>query len=189
MVDGTLQETHKPLNRAADKALYTKRKAMHCYNHICICDWQGKFRKVFVGFDGSVHDSQALRQTSAFLEREVLFDAKQSMLGDAGFAGVGIISSPTGNQLNAEQEQLRQDIKRHRVVIEFAFGYLKFKWRILRAEWRWDLEEAPRVFKLCCQLTNMLYRHRGYLRSGVYRFQFQLEDWEKELASRLPISE
>ena len=185
-VDGTLQKVHTPQSSEKAKAVRSGRKKMPALNHLCVCDWRGRWRAVFPGFDGARHDAQIFKATPLFVRREDFFEGVQTMLGDAGFEGCGILSVLKGKNLSAEEKGLVHDIRRHRVVIEFAFGYTKYKWQILRGEFRGDLGGAGLVFHLCCALTNLIFENQGYLRGGLYQMQCALEGWEQALLERFP---
>lgn len=192
IIDGTLQQVE---NWRVE--YFNGRKAKYCLNHIAVCDWRGVWRKIFSGYPGHTHDATAFQTTPLFKQmRDVtqLGPEGRTMLGDAGFQGCSIIPPPKHKKraadgqaipLTPEEKVLWHKITRHRVMIEFSFGYLKHKWGILQCKWRWGRENAPLMFELCCMLSNFLYRKHGYLRDHAYHINKAYEAWEVELAAVL----
>lgn len=184
-VDGTLQIIQRP-SKLRQRVYYNGKRRAHALNHMACCDYTGKFTAVFPGFYGSVHDSNAYRATPLFTHKNDWFGDGETLLGDSGFEGCGIdtVQKKNSKTNQSEEEQwLNMQRKANRVVIEAAFGYNQYKWKVLRQKWRWDLNKAPLVFKLCCQLSNMLFDKYGALRGEGFLVRKELLEWEKKLQS------
>lgn len=185
LVDGTVQRIQKP-KTLRQRPFYTGRKRLHCVNHIVTCDWRGVFTAAYTSFYGSAHDATAYKQTELFTECEKFFSPKETLLGDTGFEGLGIefIKKQEKEKRSEAERYLNLQRKQNRVVIEASFGYNQFKWKILRQHWRYDLNKIGLVFRLCCQLTNRLYRQYGALRNDDFLIRKEVLEWERRLIER-----
>lgn len=182
VLDGTLQEVQRPRSKDTEAMFYLGRKTGHFFNHQVICQWNGKIRAAYVGFYGSKHDSACYKDTPVYVARDEHFSSRQTMLADSGYYGCHVLPIRKA-PLSAEEMQLNARMRRHRVIIEFVFGALKNKFHILRKVWPSgaNLEMAPFVFFVCCQLLNFWMSKYGYLRGAAYKVRHELEVWEQRL--------
>ena len=187
IVDGTAQYVRRP---GPDEALYYNgRKKRHFVNHLVVCDWRGCIIAVRAGFTGKTHDGVAYRSTDLYERRGQFFHQGQTLLADCGFRGCQLITPILARQdraLTGEELAFNRVVRRYRVVVEFVFGALKNKFRILSNVWRFSLERAPVVFALCCQLFNFYMAKSGkYVRDRNFQAGRVLADWEAGLLRRV----
>lgn len=182
VVDGTVQYICRP---GADEPLYYNgRKKRHFLNHLVVCDWRGCIRAIRVGFYGRTHDSVAYKSCDLYTNKQAYFAQGQRLIADCGFMGCGNVTVPyvARPTLTQGQRAFNREVRRQRVVIEFLFGAMKSKFRILSGTWRHGLHRANSVFALCCQLTNMyMHANRRYIRGQAWRHGQMLEGWEEAL--------
>uniref|UniRef100_A0A3B1ILG9 DDE Tnp4 domain-containing protein n=1 Tax=Astyanax mexicanus TaxID=7994 RepID=A0A3B1ILG9_ASTMX len=69
---------------SANAQCYLNRKLFHSVQLQAICDHQGKFLDIFVGYPGSVHDARILKNSPLY--KEALYPpAGRCILGDGGY--------------------------------------------------------------------------------------------------------
>jgi hypothetical protein len=188
VADCSLLRIQRPSQHQQD--FFNGRKKRHAVNIFTCCDWRGATTLVSAAYPGAQHDSTCYRQTELFANWQQFMSVGETILADSGFKGCGlhhVVPRPCNGSLSLQQQQENARIKRHRVIVEFSYGFIKYKWRILAGVWMWHpLDKAATVFTLAAQLCNRIMRHRGYLRGAAYASRRSMEQWEQLLAVKLP---
>ncbi|KAG7489679.1 nuclease HARBI1 [Solea senegalensis] len=141
------------------KRCYMNRKLFPSVILQGVCDAGGKFRDVYIGNPGSVHDSMVLRRSPMF--RQALYPpAGYFLLGDGGYPclqhPVAIMTPYRQPVATRVESRFNHHHAKARIIIERTFGMLKTRWRniFLRA-----LEVrplfTPKVIGACCILHNI----------------------------------
>ena len=155
LVDGSIQPIQTP-HDGSEPLFYCSRKSVHGWNHQLVCRWDGKLLGVFPGFYGSVHDSLCYRMTDLHINMGQYFSGTESLIGDCGYQGCGILHVRKG-ATTREELQYNSRLRRHRVLIEFVIGAIKKKFSIVGKVWTrggGNLRLANDTFVVCCQLFN-----------------------------------
>ncbi|KAL1276531.1 hypothetical protein QQF64_036154 [Cirrhinus molitorella] len=138
---------------------YLNRKLFYSIQLQALCDHQGKYLDIFVGFPGSVHDSRVLRNSPIYLK--ALYPPEgYHILGNGGYPClIQLISLVT-----PFREPLQNEVQRHfnhhhakaQSIVERSFGSLKTQWRSLFFKaLEVKPEFAPEVITCCTILHNI----------------------------------
>lgn len=156
---------------SVDAACYFNRKLFHSVQLQAICDHQGRFLDVFVGYPGSVHDARVLRNSPVYIGG-LYPPAGFCILGDGGYPcttePIRIMTPYREPVQNPVQARYNSHHARGRVVIERAFGMLKARWRSIFFK---ALEVSPvfvpEVVACCAILHNLCMRHDDLVEEAV----------------------
>jgi hypothetical protein len=190
--DCTLQPIQRPTHD--ESAWYCKRKAIHCVKHWSVVDWRGFTTMLRTNFSGRESDANTYRRSDLFNSWSTHMSPHETILADSGFPGCAlhyVLPKPAHGSLTPAQQQENSRIRRHRVIIEFSYGFVKYKWAVLRKKWQWHpKEKAGWAYRLGTQLCNRIMHSRQcYLRSSAYYGTKQLERWEAMLQEQVPVWE
>ncbi|XP_063059675.1 putative nuclease HARBI1 [Engraulis encrasicolus] len=155
-IDGCHIRVKPPAQHRLD---YLNYKGFYSINMQAICDAEGRFLDIFVGYPGSVHDTRVMKNSPFYLTARYP-PPGFFIFGDGGYT---CLETPIP-LLTPYKEPVRGPIQqcfnyRHakaRTVIERAFGIMKTRWRstLFRA-----LEVAPafatKVICTCAFLHNV----------------------------------
>ncbi|XP_022520223.1 putative nuclease HARBI1 [Astyanax mexicanus] len=156
---------------SANAQCYLNRKLFHSVQLQAICDHQGKFLDIFVGYPGSVHDARILKNSPLY--KEALYPpAGRCILGDGGYPCISTpikLLTPYREPVqNPVQARFNRKLSRARCVIERAFGMLKTRWRSIFFK---ALEVspvfAPEVVACCAVLHNLCIAHGDIIEPDV----------------------
>ncbi|KAK0142954.1 putative nuclease HARBI1 [Merluccius polli] len=154
-IDGCHIKLQRPPIRGGD---YLNRKGYYSIVLQGIVDSRGKFRDIFVGAPGRVHDSRILRK-STFFERSAEKMGGYMLLGDSAYISreYAFITTPKRDNgaLTIHDQRQNTQISRGRVVVEQAFGRLKCKWRRLRDLQNTRLDVVVMLIMSACMLHNL----------------------------------
>jgi len=137
---------------------YLNRKGYYSIILQGVCDDQGRFRDVYVGPPGRVHDARVLKLSPVFNNAEQLLGNNYKLLGDSAYiANVFpfILTPKRDNGLLTQQDIARNScISRGRVIIENTFGRLKCRFRRLRDVQNTNLSTVISIVIASCALHN-----------------------------------
>ena len=154
-IDGCHIKIQRPHTRGGD---YLNRKQYYSVVLQGIVDETGRFRDIFVGAPGKVHDARILRK-STFFENWNDKMGRFMLLGDSAYIGQAypfILTPKRDNGALTMQDQLNNSkISRGRVVVEQAFGRLKCKWRRVRDLQNTRLDLVVMLIVSACMLHNL----------------------------------
>ncbi|KAL2096948.1 hypothetical protein ACEWY4_006155 [Coilia grayii] len=159
--------SHQLFQSAVQRRLRASRRAsyrrslldLHVNMLQAICDHQGKFINIFVGYPGFVHDSRVLKNGPIY-NQGIYPPPERCLLGDGGYA---CLERPI-RLLTPYREPVRDPVHAHynakharaRNIVERAFGMLKARWRCLFFK---ALEVSPtfvpKVVACCTILHNL----------------------------------
>ncbi|XP_062861636.1 putative nuclease HARBI1 [Trichomycterus rosablanca] len=137
---------------------YLNRKQFHSIQLQAICDHQGKFIDIFVGYPGSVHEARVLENSPLY--KEGLYPpAGRYILGDGSYPCISTpirLLTPYREPVqNPVQALFNSKLSQSRIVVKRAFGMLKTRWRSIFFK---TLEVrpvfAPEVVACCAVLHN-----------------------------------
>ncbi|XP_028420694.1 putative nuclease HARBI1 [Perca flavescens] len=159
-VVGAIDGSHiriKPLQR--HRLDYLNYKGFYSVNMQAICDSNGRFLDIFVGYPGSVHDTRIMKNSSFYTTRRYP-PTGYILLGYGGYPCLETpicLITPFKEPVHGEvQQRFNYYQSRGRSIIERAFGMMKTRWRstLFRA-----LEVkptfAPQVIASCAFLHNV----------------------------------
>ena len=152
-VDGTHIRLNQPPRR--DAAAYFNRKKWPSINVLAVCDANGQFIYVNIGWPGSCHDSTVFDNSSL---PQLLDEWKSScyLIADSGFAlrSTTMVQYDNDAKLTPRQEQFNETLKRNRGCIERSFGRLKQRFPRLKAMDFVGESTICRVIGMCFILHN-----------------------------------
>jgi hypothetical protein len=169
-VVGAIDGSHIPI-KAPTKypADYFNRKHFYSIVLQAVCDHDGKFIDVFVGFPGSVHDSRILRNSTIFQQfnnnRLTNLPQNSFILGDSGYPIQNWLLTPyrDNGHLQPQQKYYNYRHSQTRIKIEQSFGKLKTRWRCLMKRLEVSVEVAPHIVMACCILHNICEEKLDFL--------------------------
>ncbi|XP_063060688.1 putative nuclease HARBI1 [Engraulis encrasicolus] len=143
----------------ADEECYKNRKLFHEIFLQAVCDPTLKYLDVCVGFPGSVHDMQVLRNSPLFHERQYP-PPGYYLIGDGGYAclekPVALMTTFRMPVRNAMEAAYNRHLSKARVVVERSFGVLKARWRaIFQTTVVVSVYYAPEIITFCTILHNI----------------------------------
>jgi len=119
---------------SADSMCYLNRKLFYSIQLQALCDHQGKYLDIFVGYPGSVHDSRVLRNSTIY-SRALYPPEGYHILGDGGYPclshPISLITPYREPLQNQSQRRFNLHHAKARSIIERSFGILKTRWRSL----------------------------------------------------------
>lgn len=155
-IDGSHVRIKPPQQYRLD---YLNYKGFYSLNMQAICDSNGRFLDIFVGYPGSVHDTRIMKNSSFYRARQYP-PTGYILLGDGGYPCLDTpvcLITPYKEPVNGQiQGRFNYYHARARSIIERAFGMMKTRWRstLFRA-----LEVkptfAPLVIASCAFLHNV----------------------------------
>lgn len=171
MIDGTLVKIRRPYNNPEHRRWFNGRKKMYAMNNTVIIDHSGLFIHLDVGYPGSFHDVNILRQSDVYHNWRQHFvhedDYFEYLLGDPGYIGEDhFIMRRVGTLEIAPHANMSAIIaynKMHagfRVQVEWGIGGLKRKWRRLMKQFDSSKAKYYQLFYSAALLTNFLHRRR-----------------------------
>lgn len=121
-----------------------------------MCDDNLKFRNIYVGYPGSVHDSRVYRNSSLYRQLPSKCNDKY-ILGDSGYPCLRNLLTPykARGVLNQTQINYNTKLSKSRIKIEHAFGLLKQKFRQLYHLKLRNIVLITHFIRACCVLHNM----------------------------------
>ncbi|XP_066590514.1 uncharacterized protein [Prorops nasuta] len=136
---GAIDSTHigilKPI---VDARFYCNRKKSFSINLQAVVDCDLRFRNIYCGEPGSLHDAHVFRKSllydTATVHKAALFPGKTFLLGDSAYSSLSWVV-PTfkdNGHLSEEQHQFNYRHSSTRIVVEQAFGLLKERFRRLK---------------------------------------------------------
>lgn len=156
-LDGCHVRIKSPGNvNAADYINYKLFPSIHLQ---AVCDAQGRFLDIFVGYPGSVHDAKVLHNSPIFT-RSLYPPPGYYLLADGAYpciqTPIGIIT-PFKTPLRGRiQEHFNAHHARARSVVERAFGVMKARWSAtLNKSLEVSPTYAPVVVACCAFLHNI----------------------------------
>ena len=155
-IDGCQIQVKPP---SVDAQCYVNRKLFPSIQLQAVCDHQGMFIDIFVGYPGSVHDARVLKNSPLYTQQ--LYPPEGfSILGDGEYPCLSVpialitpykepVRLPVARRFNDHHAKARS-------VIERSFGIMKTRWRSIFFE---ALEVkptfAPEVIACCAILHNI----------------------------------
>ncbi|XP_065437712.1 uncharacterized protein LOC101931329 isoform X1 [Chrysemys picta bellii] len=165
---GAIDGTHIPILGPDHQASqYINRKGYFSMVLQALVDHRGRFTNINVGWPGKVHDACVFRNSGLFrrLQEGIYFPDHKITVGDVEMPIVILrdpayplmpwLMKPYIGALDSEKELFNYPLSKCRMVVEYAFGRLKGRWRSLLT--RSDLSETniPIVIAACCVLHNL----------------------------------
>ncbi|KAJ3702002.1 hypothetical protein LUZ61_005707 [Rhynchospora tenuis] len=172
---GAIDGTHIPAFPERDepfKERWRNGKGNMTQNVMAVVDFNGNFRAVVAGWEGSAHDSLVLRRT---IDAGFTVPEGRYYLVDGGYANTHQFLAPyRGKTYHLAQFQQRRPRNRYenaeelynhrhaqlRNVVEKAFGILKGRFRILKDMHRYKYSFQTNLVIACCVLHNFINRHQ-----------------------------
>lgn len=118
-----------------NKKCYYNYKSFHSIQLQAICDSEGKFLDIFVGYPGSAHDTRILRNSPVY-HKSLYPPPGYFLLGDAGYPCIDqpipIIvpfKKPPHGPMPPMHVRFNKMHGRARCIIESTFGRMKGRWR------------------------------------------------------------
>lgn len=116
-----------------DGQCYKNRKLFASILLQGICDHQGAFLDIFVGYPGSVHDSRVLKNSPIYNQAKY---PPQGffLLGDGGYPCTEkpiAIMTPFKNPASPSTQRFNARLSKGRSIIERAFGMMKTRFRAI----------------------------------------------------------
>ncbi|XP_062418244.1 uncharacterized protein LOC134129044 [Pungitius pungitius] len=155
-IDGTHIRIKPPVLHRLD---YLNYKGFYSINMQAICDAEGRFLDIFVGYPGSVHDTRVMKNSSFYTSGRYP-PPGYIILGDGGYPCLQTpicLLTPYKEPVRGRvQQRFNYRQSKARSIIERAFGVMKTRWRstLFRA-----LEVkptfAPQVIASCAFLHNV----------------------------------
>ncbi|CAJ1081206.1 putative nuclease HARBI1 isoform X1 [Xyrichtys novacula] len=147
---------------AAHQLDFLNHKLFHSIQLQAICDHQGRFIDLFVGFPGSVHDPRVLWNSPVY-NRQLYPPEGWCILGDGGHPCLGApiwLLMPVANPVQARFNTIHGKVRNN---IERAFRMVKARWQsiFLRA-----LEVKPAFASevvTCCAILHNICMENGDL--------------------------
>ena len=157
-VIGAIDGTHFILNEAPTQdptAFFTRKKryAIQCQG---IVDFRGIFIHYVIGWPGSVHDARVYTNSDFYLNRTEYIQGEDYVLGDSAYPISPFLISPFKNPSNHRQRQFNFIHSKHRVVVEYAFGRLKARFKALKEISVKDVKTAINLADCAILLHNFL---------------------------------
>ncbi|XP_022541012.2 putative nuclease HARBI1 [Astyanax mexicanus] len=163
-IDGSHIRIKPPQHHQID---YLNYKGFYSLNMQAICDSNGRFLDIFIGYPGSVHDTRVMKNSS-FYKARCYPPSGYILLGDGGYPCLDTpvcLITPYKQPVNGPiQSRFNHYHSKGRSIIERAFGMMKTRWRstLFRA-----LEVkptfAPLVIASCAFLHNVCLDHGDML--------------------------
>lgn len=154
-IDGCHIKLQRPPVRGGD---YLNRKGYYSVVLQGIVDGKGRFRNIFVGAPGRVHDSRILRKSPFFATWPEKM-GRYMLLGDSAYISreYPFIVTPKRDNgaLTTQDQQRNTQICKGRVVVEQAFGRVKCKWRRMRDLQNTRLDVVIMLIMSACMLHNL----------------------------------
>uniref|UniRef100_A0A672H965 Putative nuclease HARBI1 n=1 Tax=Salarias fasciatus TaxID=181472 RepID=A0A672H965_SALFA len=111
---------------------YLNYKGFYSINMQAICDAEGRFLDIFVGYPGSVHDTRILKNSPFYLAGQYP-PTGYFLLGDGGYpcldSPIAVITPYKEPVIGAVQGRFNFRHSRARSVVERSFGIMKTRWR------------------------------------------------------------
>lgn len=178
---GAIDGTHIPVRVKDDgQARWRNRKGVNSTNVLAVVDFNGRFRHVLVGWEGSAHDAWVLGDA---VRRGFRVPQGKYILGDAAYPlANGILTPYRTVQYHLQRWRLQrrnpataQELfnYRHsslRMVVEQAFGQLKQKFRILTCMRQYSVRVQCRLIYALFGLWNIIGESEGV-------------EWDSEMSS------
>lgn len=121
-----------------------------------MCDRTKKFRDVFIGFPGSVHDARVFRNSPLY---QTLSEkcGEKFIIGDSAYPCLRNLLTPYKDNGNLSPTERNFNIKLShcRISIEHSFGLLKQKFRQLYHLKLRDISLICHFIRACCVLHNL----------------------------------
>jgi len=134
---------------------YYNRKGFHSIKIQAICDADGLFLDVFVGWPGRSHDSRAFFNSPIFRRLEGgLLEEDDFLLGDSAYPLKSYLMVPYKGETSGLKSVFNYELSRCRQIIECAFGRLVEKFRRLKYLQFPKLQTCILVCLVACALHN-----------------------------------
>lgn len=169
-IDGCHIPVLPPANNHTD---YYNRKGWYSVILQGVVDHEYRFRDIYVGWPGSVHDARVLAHSSFYrkaISKEILNGDSITVenetvpvfvVGDSAYPLSTWLMKPFAQNtaLSPQEIQFNYRISKARIVVENAFGRLKARWRRLMKRNDMKIENVPSVITTCCILHNLCEIH------------------------------
>ncbi|CAM4559028.1 unnamed protein product [Lepidochelys olivacea] len=165
---GAIDGTHIPILAPEHQAgEYINRKGYFSIVLQALVDHKGRFTNINMGWPGKVHDTHIFRNSGLFqkLQEGTLFPDQKITIGDVEMPTVILgdpayplmpwLMKPDTGSLDSSQELFNYRLSKCRMVVEFAFGCLKARWRSLLTRLDPSETNIPILIAACCVLHNM----------------------------------
>lgn len=169
-IDGTLLKIRRP-TISEHRVFFNGRKKMYSLNNTVIVDHNGLFIHMDLGFPGSFHDVNILRNSEFHKNWRDFFTVRDDyfeyLLGDPGYVGEEQYIMRRIGRLeireNADLSAVTAYNKMHsgfRIQVEWGIGGLKQKWRRLMKRYDCTRDKYIKLVYATALLTNFLQRRR-----------------------------
>ena len=143
-----------------------------------VVDNSRSFRWFCTGTPGSCTDSGVLRATKFYRSAQedlakpvgerTFFAEGSCILGDKAFAEMPWMRTPITLPKNRSERYFNHKHSDMRVLIEDAFGRLKWQFQALKHGLDFKLEDAPIIIDACVVLYNFVLKHEGLQSSLIF---------------------
>ncbi|XP_064485995.1 putative nuclease HARBI1 [Ornithodoros turicata] len=144
---------------------YINRKRFYSVQLQAVCDHEGVFLDIFVGYPGSVHDSRVLRNSP--LDQQSLYPPPGfAILGDSGYPCISspiMLITPFKDPRTPVESRFNTLHSKARSVVERAFGLMKGRWRsVFTKALEVSVKKAPLVIAACAAMHNVCIRAEDF---------------------------
>ncbi|XP_053176235.1 uncharacterized protein LOC128359949 [Scomber japonicus] len=166
---------------------YFNRKLFHSVQFQAICNHQGHFLDVVVGFPGCLHDARFLR-SSLFYMHQLNPPPGWYLTGDGGYPCLAepiCLLTPSREPVrNAVEGRYNTRLSRSWCVVERAFGVLKTRWRSIFLKAPEFVPEVITAQWRQCATTNHFSSLGTHSGTGLQRQCPYPRDWKSNPSSK-----
>uniref|UniRef100_A0A1X7UN39 DDE Tnp4 domain-containing protein n=1 Tax=Amphimedon queenslandica TaxID=400682 RepID=A0A1X7UN39_AMPQE len=171
---GAIDGSHIPISSPVEfHSDYYNRKGWYPMIIQAVADHNDRFLNIYIGWPGSVHDAHVFVNSPIYnkgmdgnlfngLTRNVCnTNLPITLLGDSAYPLLPCLTKPFPHNcfLTLEQQQYNYNLSKACIVIENAFGRLKFRWRCLMKRLDLKPENSVSIISASCILHNVCEVH------------------------------
>jgi hypothetical protein len=165
VVIGAIDCRENPILKPIDNhESFYNRKHFHSIKIQAICDWEGKYVDVFIGWPGRSHDARTFINSPIFqtIQNENVLKEGYVILADSAYPLKEWLLTPYkvhAGGLSLEKRLYNKEHSKARQVIECAFGRTVERFRRLKFVYSRDISFCIQVCLTACVLHNFCTIH------------------------------